>query len=125
MAQAVPQARPRKERPHTARRAVKAIGEDAPDPIRRLLLERRLLKLAVRLGKSRCTGGLGVAQMPDDTATDNALPGSNRAILGAKELHFIPQRVARCPEKRSLNEPWRKRCQMRQKARLGVSYSVG
>jgi len=55
--------------------------------------------------------------------TPISLPGSNRAILGAKELHFIPQRVARCPEKRSLNEPRRKRCQMRQKARLGVSYS--
>src|SRR5262249_23643765 len=39
--------------------------------IRRLLLERRLLKLAVRLGKSRGTGGLGVAQVPEDTATDN------------------------------------------------------
>jgi hypothetical protein len=47
MAQAVPQARSRKERPHTARRAVKAIGQDAADAIRRLLLERRLLKRAV------------------------------------------------------------------------------
>src|SRR5215510_13132084 len=53
----------------------------------------------------------------------NTLPGSNRAILGAKELYFIPQWVVRCPEKRSLNEPRGKRCQMRQKARLGVSYS--
>jgi len=85
MAQAVPQARPRKERPQTARRAVKAIGEDAPDPRRRLLVERRLLKLAVRLGKSRCTGGLGVAQVPEDTATDNGgeidLVGETATVL--------------------------------------------
>ena len=91
MAQAVPQARPGKERPHTARRAVKAIGEDAPDPIRRLLLERRLLKLSVRLGKRRCTGGLGVAQVPDNTATDNGgeidLVGETATVL------FIDQEI--------------------------------
>src|SRR5215467_400190 len=71
MAKAVPQARPRKERPHTARCAVKAISQDAPDPIRRLLLEHRLLKRSVRLGKRRRTGGFGVAQVPEDTTTDN------------------------------------------------------
>src|SRR5207237_7724231 len=61
----------REQRPHTTRRTVKAIGQDASDPIRRLLPERRLLKRSVRLGKSRCTGGFGVAQVPDDTTTDN------------------------------------------------------
>ena len=71
MAQAGAQARPRKQRPHTARRAVKAIGQDAADPIRRLVLERRLLKLPVGLGKSCRTGGFGVAQVPDDPTTDN------------------------------------------------------
>jgi hypothetical protein len=35
------------QRSHTTRRAVKAIGQDAADSIQRLLLERRLLKLAV------------------------------------------------------------------------------
>src|SRR5262245_7638030 len=51
----------------------------------------------------------------------SSLPGSNRAILGAKELHLIPQQVARCPEKRSLNEKPRKCCQNRVKAPPDVS----
>src|SRR5215831_16877574 len=71
MPQAEAETCPRKERPHTTRRAVKAIGQDAADSIPRLLLERRLLKLSVRLGKSRRTGGFGVAQVPEDTTTDN------------------------------------------------------
>src|SRR5499426_205664 len=96
MAQAVPQARPRKERPQTARRAVKAIGQDAPDPIRRLLLERRLLKRAVRLGKRRRTGGFGVAQVPEDTTTDNRgqidfVRETTAVLLIRQEIHWERQ----------------------------------
>src|SRR4029434_3258250 len=71
VAETVPQARTREQRPHTTRRAVKAIGQDAADAIQRLLLECRLLKLAVPLSKSHSTGDFGVAQMPEDTPTDN------------------------------------------------------
>src|SRR5256886_3024776 len=96
MAETVPQARPGKERPHTARRAVKAIREDAADPIRRLLLERRLLKLAVRLGKRRRTGGLGVAQVPEDPPTDNRgqidpVRETTAVLLIRQEIHWERQ----------------------------------
>ena len=47
VAETVAEAGPREQRPQTARRAVKAIAQDAADPIRRLLLERRLLKRSV------------------------------------------------------------------------------
>src|SRR5262249_16609664 len=47
VAETVAEACTREQRPQTARRAVKAIGQDAADPIRRLLLERCLLKRAV------------------------------------------------------------------------------
>ena len=47
VAETVAEACSREQRPHTARRAVKAIGQDAADPIRRLLLERRLLKRSI------------------------------------------------------------------------------
>jgi len=47
VAETVAEACTREQRPHTARRAVKAIGQDASDPIRRLLLERCLLKRSV------------------------------------------------------------------------------
>src|SRR5262245_7245268 len=52
-------------------------------------------------------------------------PFTSSALFFVRLLRepLIPQLVVRCPEKRSLNEPRRKRCQMRQKARLGVSYS--
>ena len=92
MAPAVPQARPRKERPHTARRTVKAIGQDGPDPIRRLRLECRLLKRPIQLGKSRRTGGFGVAPEPQDTPTDNRgqidlVRETTAVLLIRQELH--------------------------------------
>ena len=51
--------------------AVEAIGEDPSDPIRRLLLGRRALKLAIGLRKGHRTGLRGVAQMPEHAPTDN------------------------------------------------------
>jgi hypothetical protein len=71
MEEAVAQARPRKERPHALGGAVETIGQDPLDPIGRLVLERRALKLTIGLGKGRRTGFLGVAQMPDHAATDD------------------------------------------------------
>src|SRR5713101_6976504 len=71
MAEAVAQARAREEHAHTFDRAVKAIGEDTPDPIRRLLLGRRALELLIRLGKGYRTGLRRIAQVPEDTAGDN------------------------------------------------------
>ena len=53
--------------------------------------------------------------------TTNALPGSNREIFGAKELHFTLQWVVRCLRKRPLNETLRKCCQKRLKASPDVS----
>ena len=47
MAEAVAQARSRKERPQTLGGAVKAIDKDPFDPVRRLLLGGRALKRAV------------------------------------------------------------------------------
>src|SRR6266446_4842678 len=85
MAQAVAQARSREERAPTFDRAVEAIGQDTSDPIRRLLVERRLLKLLIRLGKRYCTGLLNVAQMPEHAATDNGgeidLVGETATVL--------------------------------------------
>jgi hypothetical protein len=52
MAQAGAEAHSRKQRPQTFVGAVEAIGEDPFDPVRRLLLERRALKLAIGLGQS-------------------------------------------------------------------------
>jgi hypothetical protein len=51
----------RKQGLHTLGGAVKAIDENPFNPVRRLMVERRTLKLLIRLGKSRRTGGLGVA----------------------------------------------------------------
>jgi hypothetical protein len=51
MAQAVAQARPREQRPQTLRGAVEAIGQDAPDPMGRLVLPHHSLELLIRLGK--------------------------------------------------------------------------
>ena len=55
MAQAVAQACPREQRPHTLGGAVEAIGQDAADPIRRLLLERGALKLLIGPSESEAT----------------------------------------------------------------------
>jgi Fructose-bisphosphate aldolase class-II len=44
----------------------------------------------------------------DTFAVAIALPGSNREILGVKELRLTPQGVVRCLRKRSLNETPRK-----------------
>ena len=43
------------ERAHTFDRAVEAIGQDASDPIGRLLVERRALEHTIGLGKGRGT----------------------------------------------------------------------
>ena len=61
VAETVAEACTREQRPHTAGRAVKAIGQDASDSIRRLVLERCTLKLPIGLHKGGRTGGLGVA----------------------------------------------------------------
>ena len=83
MAQAGAQARSREERPHTLDSAVETIGEDPFDPVRWLLLERRALKLAIGLGKGRCTRLLSVAEMPDHAATDDG-----------RKVHFLRQTAA-------------------------------
>jgi hypothetical protein len=71
VAQAGAQARSWEERPQTLGRAVEAIGQHPPDPIRRLLVERCTLELSIGLGKGYGTGVLGVPQMPEDTTGDN------------------------------------------------------
>src|SRR5215510_6875694 len=85
VAQAEAETCPRKQGPHTLRGAVKAIGEHPADPIGWLLLERCTLKLPIGLRKSYRTGLFGVAQMPDDAATDNGwqidLVGETPAVL--------------------------------------------
>jgi hypothetical protein len=91
MAETVAEARPREQRPHTAGRAIKAIGQDASDPIRRLLLGGRTLKLLIRPGKRRRTGGLNVAQVPDDTTTDDR--GQIHSVSEAVAVFFIRQEI--------------------------------
>ena len=71
MAQAVAQARPRKQRAQALAGAVEAIRQDAPDARGRLVLERRTLKHAIGLGQGRGTGLLGLAEMPEHAVTDN------------------------------------------------------
>ena len=71
MAQAVAQACARKQRPHALRGTVKAIRQDTPDPIGRLLLERRALEHLIRLGQGCRTGLLRLAQMPEHAAADD------------------------------------------------------
>src|SRR5438128_5961661 len=83
VAQAGAQARPREQRPQTPGGAVEAIGEDPFDPIRRLLLRRGALKLAIGLGKGNRTGLFRVAQMPNDTATHDR-----------GEVHFLGETPA-------------------------------
>jgi hypothetical protein len=71
VAETVAEACPREQRSHTASRAVKASSQDASDPLCGLVLGRRTWKLLIRLDKSRRTGGRGVAQVPEDPATDH------------------------------------------------------
>jgi hypothetical protein len=91
MAQAVAQARPRKQCPHTFIGAVEAISQDAPDAVGRLLLECRALKHAIGLGQGRRTGVLGVAQMPDDAATDDR--GEVHSVCETVTVLFIGQDI--------------------------------
>jgi hypothetical protein len=70
VAQADAEACPRKQRAHTLGGAVESIGEDPFDPIRRLLVDSRMLKHPIRLGEGRRTGLLGIAEMPHHPATD-------------------------------------------------------
>jgi len=83
MAEAVAQARSRKERPQTLGGAVKAIDKDPFDPVRGLLLGGRALKRAIGLGKGRGTRLLSVAEMPDHAATDDG-----------RKVHFLRQTAA-------------------------------
>ena len=81
----LPKARPRKQRAHALGGAVETIGQDPLDPVGRLLLRRRALKLSIGLGQGSRTGVLGVAQMPDDPSADNRgqihLVGETVAVL--------------------------------------------
>src|SRR5260221_896193 len=70
VAQTVAQARPWKQGPHTAGRAVKTIGESAFHLIRRVFLMGDALKLAIRRGERRSAFGRTVTQMPDHPTTD-------------------------------------------------------
>jgi hypothetical protein len=85
VAETIAEARLRKQCPHALDGAVEAIGENAPDPIRGLLLGRGALELAIGFSKGCRTGGLGVAQMPEHTAADNCgqihLLGETAAVL--------------------------------------------
>jgi hypothetical protein len=71
VAQAGTQARPWKQRAQPLGRAVKAIGEDPFDAVRRLLLGGRALKRPIGLGQSGRTGVLRVPEMPEHATTDN------------------------------------------------------
>src|SRR6266446_3025709 len=71
VAQAGTKTCPREQRPHTAGRAVEAIGQDASDAIARLLGERRTLEHLVGLGKSYGTVLRCITEMPEYPATDN------------------------------------------------------
>jgi hypothetical protein len=56
---------------HTLRSAVEAIDKDAPDPVRRLLVECRALDHLIGLGKGCCTGLRCIVQVPEYPAGDN------------------------------------------------------
>ena len=62
---------PKTVRKHTAIIALFIDDEYLFDPVRRLLLGCRALKHPIGLSESRCTGGLGVSQMPEHPTTDN------------------------------------------------------
>src|SRR5882724_3219938 len=89
--EAIAQARSREEYVHTHRGAVEAVGQDAPDPIGRLVLERRALKHAIGLGQGRRAGVLRVAQMPDDASTDDR--GEVYFLCQAAAVFFIRQDI--------------------------------
>jgi hypothetical protein len=91
VAQAGTQARPREQRPHTAGRAIEAIGEDPPDPIRGLLLACSALELAIRLGESYRAGLHRVPQMPHHTATDNR--GQIDLLSETATVLFVSQEI--------------------------------
>ena len=71
VAETVTEAHSWKQCAHVLGRTIEAIGQDSPDTIGRLLLERRVLELLVGLGKGRGTGLRSVAQMPEHAPTDN------------------------------------------------------
>ena len=93
VAQAVAQASPWKQRPHTPGGAVKAIGESAVDPVRRLMLEGSALKHAIGLGQGCGTLRLAVPQMPDDAATDDG--GQIHLVGETAAVFFIGQDIRR------------------------------
>jgi hypothetical protein len=80
MAETVAQALSREERVHALGGAVEAIGQDASDLIGQLMLQCHSVELLIRLGQGRRTGVFRVAQMPDDTATNDR-----------REVHFLCQ----------------------------------
>ena len=71
MAQTGAEAHAWKQRLQTLGGAVEAIGEGAFDSIGRLLVERRTLEHLIGRSKGGRTGLCRIAQVPDDTATDN------------------------------------------------------
>ena len=80
VAETVAEVGTREQRPHTAGRAVEPIGQNPPDPIRRLMVDRGALKLAIGLRKSNGTSLRGIAQMPDHAPMDNG-----------RQVHFVCQ----------------------------------
>jgi hypothetical protein len=71
VAQAAAETRPWTQGPHTLGGTVEAIGQDASDPIGRLLPGYRALTLAIGRGQGGGTGVLGISQVPNHLATDN------------------------------------------------------
>src|SRR5438132_1298042 len=92
VAQAVAEARPREQRPHTLGGAVEAISEDSFDPVQRLLLGCRTLKRPIGLGEGGGTGVLGIPQMPEHAAPDNRgeihLVGETVTMLLITEISY-------------------------------------
>lgn len=91
MTQTVAQTNPAKQRPPTLRRAVKTIDQRALDPVRRLVCQSGLLQLAVRRDEGCCTLGVAVAQMPDESATNDG--GQIDPIREAFAVLFIGQNI--------------------------------
>ncbi len=91
MAQAGAQACSREERAYTFNRAVEAIGEDIPDPIRRLLLGGDALERLIRLGKGGRTGLLRIAQMPEHATADDR--GQIDLVGETAAVFFIDQEI--------------------------------
>jgi hypothetical protein len=82
VAEAIAEAHPWKQRPNAFDGTVEAISENPPDPIGRLVLDRRALEFLIGLGEGCCTSVLGVAKVPDDTTADNR-----------GQIHFVSQTV--------------------------------